>query len=227
MAVARGEYSGNWDPEPGGWRRMSNILLNEKAVGVDVTPVKLGTGKLDKSFNVLHLTGTTKMTFDEAQRKEIKDFVNGGGLVVVDAAGGNGDFASSIEREMSLLWPDATRQFDKPLPPDHALYKAAGKLPDVVLTPPPKGAATKPTTTSAEPLEVRYRDFFRRSVAGRTDAPLLRGLEVDGRLAVLYSREDISTGLVGMPIEGILGYSPESATEIMENILIYALQKGK
>ena len=40
-----------------------------------------------------------------------------------------------------------------------------------------------------------------------------------GRTAVLFSREDLSTGMVGEPIGGVLGYSPKSATAIMQHIL--------
>lgn len=226
LAVARGEYNGNWDPEPGGWRRMSNILLNEKGINVDVKPVKLGTGKLDKTFKVLHLTGTTKMQFDEAARKEIKQFVTDGGTVVVDAAGGNGEFATSVERELAMLWPDATKQMDQPLKPDHALFAAASKVPN--LPPPTVAGKPAPAAVVAKPMtEFTYRDAFRRAVAGAVRDPRLRGIEVNGRLAVLYSREDLSTGMVGMPIDGILGYTPESATEMMKNVLLYAASNVK
>ena len=39
-------------------------------------------------------------------------------------------------------------------------------------------------------------------------------------LAVIFSREDLSAGLVGEPVDGITGYSPASATELMTNILL-------
>jgi hypothetical protein len=43
-----------------------------------------------------------------------------------------------------------------------------------------------------------------------------------GRVGVLYSREDLSGGMVGQAVDGITGYMPESATAIMRNAMLYA-----
>ena len=42
------------------------------------------------------------------------------------------------------------------------------------------------------------------------------------RVAVFFSREDLSAGLVGNDVDGILGYTPDTATAIMRNVLLYA-----
>jgi hypothetical protein len=34
------------------------------------------------------------------------------------------------------------------------------------------------------------------------------------------SREDLSAGLVGEQIDGIVGYTPDTATDIMRNIIL-------
>jgi len=39
---------------------------------------------------------------------------------------------------------------------------------------------------------------------------------------VIYSREDLSVGLVGQEIDGVIGYSPATATKLMARILKYA-----
>ena len=57
--------------------------------------------------------------------------------------------------------------------------------------------------------------------------PRVRGIKVGDRLAVFYSREDLSAGLVGEPVDGIIGYEPATATQIMRNILLYAQAGGK
>jgi len=36
---------------------------------------------------------------------------------------------------------------------------------------------------------------------------------------VIYSREDLSVGLVGQAVDGIVGYSPATATSLMTRIL--------
>jgi hypothetical protein len=40
--------------------------------------------------------------------------------------------------------------------------------------------------------------------------------------AILYSPEDLSTGLVGQEIDGIVGYTPEAATALVRQILLRA-----
>ena len=64
-------------------------------------------------------------------------------------------------------------------------------------------------------------------MSGKLNEPRLRGITQNGRVAVFYSREDLSAGLVGEPVDGIIGYTPATATAIMRNILLYAAAGGK
>ena len=86
------------------------------------------------------------------------------------------------------------------LPPDHAVYN----LPN------------------AKIATFGYRNFTRHRIGGKLNAPRVRGIELRGRVAIFYSREDLSAGMVGERVDGILGYDPETATAIMRNILLYA-----
>jgi hypothetical protein len=60
-----------------------------------------------------------------------------------------------------------------------------------------------------------YRSFA-RSKLGQIRTPQIRGIKINGRWAVLFSKEDLSAGLVGQPIDGIVGYEPETATSADE-----------
>ena len=94
---------------------------------------------------------------------------------------------------------EAAAALKEPLPPDHALFK-----------------------TSGEPLEIAYRQFMRETITGDLKHPRLRGIQIDGRLAVIYSPEDLSTGLVGQPVDGIAGYEPKTAVGLMASVLTNA-----
>ena len=72
--------------------------------------------------------------------------------------------------------------------------------------------------------DVEYRSFARK-VLGNIKQPQIKGIEVGGKTRVLFSAEDLSVGLVGMPIDGINGYEPEVATAIMGNIINTTLPK--
>ena len=52
--------------------------------------------------------------------------------------------------------------------------------------------------------------------------PRLKGVEVGGRTAVLFSREDLTAGMVGQDVDGVFGYTPAVATAIMRNVALYA-----
>ena len=205
IRVARLQYpGGNWDPEPGGWRRLATLLKNASLATLTAEPVMLGSGKL-KDYKVAHLTGTTKIKLTDAARKEIKAFADAGGTLIIDAAGGSPDFADSVTEELvALFGADARKAVRSPLSPNHPVYA----LPELAI---PK---------------FEYRNFA-RSKLGRLNTPRLAAIEANERVVAFFSRDDISGGLVGQPVDGILGYAPETATELMRNMLVYAQTDGK
>ena len=194
ITLARLQYAGNWNPEPGGWRRLAAILHNRHKTELKVEPITLGEGKLS-GYKLAHLTGTSEFKLDSAARDELKHFIDGGGTLIIDAAGGTSAFAACVEKLLAELYPNKLQ----PLPANHALFSAGG------------------STIST----IRYRDFAKR-VLGNLNSPRLRGIEVNGRIAVIYSAEDLSGGLVGENIDGIVGYDPATATELMNKCIFYA-----
>jgi hypothetical protein len=199
IKIARLQYSGNWNPEPAGWRRMKGVMHNDKKVDLVVDDVEVGKGKL-KDYKIAHMTGTTKFRLDDASRAEIKAFVEAGGTLIVDAAGGSGEFASSAEGELRTMFPAQSAGLDEPLPADNAIYNVAG----------------------SKLTEFGYRTYARSHLAGGMKIGRLRGITIGNRIAVIFSPEDITAGLVGEQVDGIVGYDPATATQLMENILLYS-----
>jgi len=197
IKVARIEYTGNWNPEPGGWRRFANVMHNTRGVDLEVTPLKLGEGKLTKEYALAHFTGTTRFKLSPTQEKELKDYVNGGGTLVVDAAGGSSEFKDAAEVALRTMFGSS---LGSPLPLENPIYTAGGE---------------KLTQAS-------YRAFAKRSLSGGLNTPRLRGVQVNNRTAVIYSPEDLTVGLVGMSVDGIYGYEPDYANKLMANIVTYA-----
>jgi hypothetical protein len=200
IKIARLQYidgQNAWNPEPGGWVRLANIMAS--ANPIDVEPVELGKGKLNgQGFRIAHMTGCYKFHLNDAQGKELRDFVNGGGTLVVDACGGQGEFAASAEAELGKLFPANQTQLDHALPIDNPVFNVGGKQ-----------------------VEIAYRRYARPLIIG-ANKPHLRAMTINNRAAVYYSPEDLSVGLVGQQVDGILGYTPPVATQIMENIILTA-----
>jgi hypothetical protein len=200
IKLARLKYPGNWDPEPGAWRRMAAIAHNQQRIDIDIQTVDLGGGKLDKSYHLAHLTGTAAYTLTDPQKQELKKYVEDGGTLLVDACGGASAFAASIEPELSTLFAGGKPAIDV-LPATHKLYSS-----DYVNAP--------------KFEQVEYRPFARKVLGLEMKLPQVRGVEINGRTAVLFSREDLTAGMVGESIGGILGYAPKSATAIVQHLLI-------
>jgi hypothetical protein len=201
--VARLQIGENWDPEPGGWLRLSAILHNELKLDVEVRDAKPDTAGLTGA-QIAHLTGTTTFQLTDAQRLTLRQFVQNGGTLIIDAAGGAPEFARAAEEELRRTFGKAAEEaLGKSLALDDRLFH----LPD------------------AEIKEIRYRTFT-KSTLGNLRTPRLKAIAIDGRYGVFYSREDLTEGLVGEPVDGIFGYSPESATQIMRNLVFYgAMEK--
>ena len=197
IKLARLEYPGNWNPEPGGWTRLAAILQNESQIALSVATVKLGEGTLAQGgYKIAHLTGTARFKLTDPQRAELKSFIQTGGTLLIDAAGGNGDAATSLESEIAAIAP---AKLDI-LKPDHTLYSRLGIPPDSII----------------------FRPYAVKQHLGQTKGPRLRAATINNRPAIIYSPEDLSVGLVGQPIDGIPGYTPASVTALMKSVILYA-----
>ena len=78
---------------------------------------------------------------------------------------------------------------------------------------------------------VQYRPYAIQ-VLGPVRKPRLAAIHLADkggkfRPAVIFSREDLSLGMMGVRHYGIIGYSRESSRNIMTNIAIYAYEQSK
>lgn len=202
IKIARLQAGGNWNPEPGGWRRLSNQFHNTRQMDLVMTAVKPGEGKLDNTYPLAHLTGTIALKLSDAARAEIRQYVQGGGTLLIDAAGGSSEFAASVEAELAVLFPEEAKAMAV-LEPAAAVYQFGG----------------------IHVKEIEYREYSRKKL-GAAKGPQLRGIQIKDRVAVIYSREDLSTGLVGEPVDGVYGYTPKSAMELVSGVLLYATERA-
>jgi len=204
VTVARLEIGENYDPEPGGWPRLSAILHNDLKLDVELRSTKPDVGGLTGA-QIAHLTGTTSFELTDQQRLTLKQFVENGGTLIIDAAGGSPEFARSAEEQLRRIFgKPAEEALGRALALDDRLFH----LPDADIT------------------ETRYRTFTKATL-GNLRTPRLKAIPINGRYGVFYSREDLTEGLVGEPVDGIFGYSPESATQIMRNLVLYASMEKK
>ena len=202
FTVARLLYDGRPDPEPGGWRRLAAVLHNDADIELTVKPVRIGRDSL-AGVSVAHLTGVDAVHFDDDQLKAIREYLDAGGLLLIDACGGSPAFDTAMESELARIDPEFAQQLPTPMSPDHPLFTAA----------------------DGKPIVPGYRPFGRPQLGPLVKAFQLRGLSRKGKLAVIYSPYDLSVGLVGQPIDGIVGYTPDVATALVRRLIELKLAK--
>lgn len=230
LAVARLRYDGNWDPEPAGWERLDVHLSNTHRLGLDVASVEVVALRppTEGGPRLAHLTGTHAVAFPGEVWETLKRFVDGGGVLLIDAAGGRDEFGASLEDPLVEAFGDGMRDI---LPLEHPLYATGGRSgqpvpwPAVALPVGHRGESEAARAGEPTPGRLLYRDFARtRLSAAEARQPRLRG-RVDvgpGKGAVLFSREDLSAGLVGQPVDGIFGYAPEVALHMLTRVALWA-----
>jgi len=197
LRIARLQHQGNWDPEPAGWVRLANLLANRNGIELQVDPVFVPEAAVHR---LAHITDTRSLQFDESDKARLRQYIDGGGVLLFDAAGGSPEAAASFEPLLRELYPYHVTI--EPLPLDHPIYHMK--------------------SLGGEDIDrVRYRR--RESNLDIVPIPRLRAASRDGRIIAIISAEDLSGGLVGYSTAGLEGYAPGSAISLVRNILLWRL----
>ncbi|HUT59648.1 MAG TPA: DUF4159 domain-containing protein [Phycisphaerae bacterium] len=193
VKLARLKYTGHWNPEPLAYERFGR-LLGREGVSLEVLDAVELKDLASSGAQLATLTGTGALRLSVEDKALLKKYVDGGGVLVLDAAGGDRKFGASAEQMvLELFGRDSLQR----LGPTAKLYNVSGK----------------------EIREFKYRRRT-RSRLGRDRAPWLKSV-LRGDRAVLYlSREDLTGGMVGYASYECDGYEPETAYQIMRNIVL-------
>jgi hypothetical protein len=199
LPVARITYDGNWDPEPGAWRRFATWMQYETSW----RPVthEIPMSRLDAAREPFaHLTGAGDggIHLSAADLRGLRDYVKSGGVVLVDSCGGNLQFVDAVESAVRPLFAEITEPVT-----DEQPFMAP---------------------TLAGMLDVRgprIREFARLRTSDQTRIDILES----GRGCILFSSADITSGLLGTTTWGISGYEPAYATKLMSNLVIWSADR--
>ena len=198
VAVARVRYAGNWDPEPAAWERYARLFRFRTGTGADVADVAWKDLKPDVA-PLAHLTGTARYDPTDAEVRALRGYVEGGGVLLVDDCGGSGAFSVSVADALRKAFPAGPL---KPLDPTHPLLR--------------KGAEGTGMAGLADP---RVRPFASEQGFRNVLPQILRA----GDGAVVVSRLDVTSGLLGTNTWGINGYTSKYAEDLVQNVILWAL----
>jgi hypothetical protein len=179
LAVPKLAHGGGPDDAPSALNNLLSVMEKQLQMRVDYERrmVAPADEKL-YDFPLLFMHGRRAFKFNAAERKALKDYLERGGFLFADSICGNSEFADALRAELKVIFPGAelTR-----IPPGHPMFTEefhGFNIGTVTLRDPQLRA-------EGDPLESKLVKT----------TPLLEGLEIDGRIAVVLSPYDISCAL--------------------------------
>jgi hypothetical protein len=209
LTIPKLSHNGGSDDAPNALANLLRLMDQKLEMRVDherrllaPSDVKL----LDHPLTFMH--GRRGFTFNAAERKGLKTYLDRGGFLFADAICASEPFANSFRAEFKTMYPNSS--FVR-IPAGHPLLTEEMQgfnLKQVQLRDPKLRVADDPLTAKLT-----------------TAPPFLEGLEIEGRLAVVLSPYDLSCALErGASLE-CKGYITPDAAKIATNIILYALQQ--
>lgn len=209
LVVPKLTHGGGSDDAPSALNNLLAVMEQQLQMRVDYEKRPLAPDHerlLDYPLVFMH--GRRNFRWTVGERKALKDYLDRGGFLFADAICASKEFADSLRAELKTMYPEAT--FSR-IPPTHPMFTEEFRgfaLQSVMLRDPQ-------LRDEGDPLTAKLAKT----------TPLLEGLEIDGRIAVILSPYDISCALEKGASLDCKGYIPADAAKIGANVLLYALQQ--
>jgi len=204
IPIARIQHQGDWNAHPRAFDRLHNVIAQSISVGVRATPQPVDLSeKIPQSLPLLWLTGSTPPKLSSLQLKRLAEYLYGGGTLFVDAAVGSEDFAGAVEVMLKELFGEADLVVlgpDSPILSGRFAGGLGGRIDTVEYTP----------AVNAD----RGDDKLTK--------PHVMGIEIQGRLAVIFSPYGVTAPLEGAPPLGCKGLTTRDALRLAANVVLYA-----
>lgn len=209
LVIAKLQHAGGSDDAPHALRNLLRYLRQEVELRV-LAEERLVAANSDTllEYPILFVHGRRSFRWTAAERKTLADYIANGGFLLADAICASPEFAAAFRGEMEAIFPG---QKLERIPVTHPLFSSEF------------GGFDLSRVTLNDPLA---REPGERLDARRTrTAPLLEGVLVQGRYAVVFSPYDLSCALESSASLECKGYPREDAARIGTNVILYAMQQ--
>lgn len=203
LRIARLRHSGGWDTARNALRHLYDAL--DKQVGLRPAVRSANLPATDPSlfeYPLLYMHGRQTFSFSPAEREQLLTHLQNGGLLFVDACCGAEAFDRSFRQLVDQMF---ARELQR-IPIDHELFRSEWGY-DIRQV-----ERRLPSAAGGSVLDMELS----------TGEPILEGIEIDGRLAIIYSKYDISCALERQATAACAGYTTEDATRIAVNVVLYS-----
>ena len=207
LAVARFVHGGRWDLtvhyQP--WQVLAADLKEKTGLALsELQPVELGKD-IPAEVSLLYLSGREALTLDDAARGRLKAYLSGGGFLLAEATLGDQAFDASFRELLTAL---------------KCTLKAVDAADPLLSGTMPRGSVGYAIG------DVDYTFALRPTRVGKPQ-PVLYRLELDGKLAGLYTPFDITFAQTGCQAFDARGYAPADARALATNIVLFAADRAK
>ncbi len=209
LQVANILHPGGCDAAPGALPnllRLAGEKLNLSASRKTVE-VRLSDPALFRHHLVL-MHGRNGFSLTPLERENLRTYLERGGMVFADAICSNQAFADAFIRELQTIFPDKALER---IPLTHPLFSSAfggDDITSVSLRKPQQPSGGQRLAATVQPAE-----------------PVLQGLKLGDRYAVVFSPYDVSCALEGHETLECEGYAVADAARIALNVLLYSFHQ--
>lgn len=185
----------DWTTDPGDMTALLNWTNAQLGIRYRSMQVELDKFSYDPAeMPVLYFTGHEGFTLDPKTLAQVQRYVLDGGYLLGDACCGSPAFYASFRAMVAALFPDREIFL---LPDDHPVYSAFYRV-----------------------RTVRYQDEKKGQY---TAAPVMYGVNIGCRTAVLFWPADLSCGWDGHVHEAGFRVLPDHARQLGANLITYIL----
>ena len=208
LQVAKYIHDGDWNVAP---RALRNLLkeLNDYSGQTTAHTTPRALTPTDKNlyrYPVAYMHGRNGFSFNDKGIEQLRTYLTKrGGLLFADACCGSTAFDASFRQLLRKVFPDKTL---KRIPIKHELF--SNKIGHTITR---VGRRMPESSNKKAALKIVVKQV----------EPFLEGIEVDGRLVVIYSKYDISCALEKQASISCRGYVEKDALRIAINVMLYAM----
>jgi hypothetical protein len=197
LVIGQIVHGGDWDPNPDALPNLMKYLRENSTVHVQFkrADVQLATARTF-DYPLLYQVGHRDFTFSAPEVKNLRKYLDSGGVLLAEACCGRRAFDRAFRREIKKVYPDAKLEV---LPDDHPLYK-----------------------TVFDTTKVQYTALTDQEY-GKLAQPTLEGIIRDGQLVVIYSRFALGNGWEEFDHPYSRGYASTDALRLGTNVVVYAM----
>jgi len=209
LYAARLQHPGGCNAAPGA---LSNLLRTaSEKLQLRVDPLARELAISDPQlfrYHLVFLHGRNSFRLTPQERKQLRTYLERGGMLLADAICSSREFVEAFKREMAAIMPEHPLERIPVNDPLLTTEFGGDDLSRVERREPLRGAADGPLKSQVRPGE-----------------PYLEGVRINGRWAVVFSPFDLSCALENHESLECEGYTRKDAARISLNVLLYSFHQ--